>query len=52
VAVDQQPNSHLRVDSAFLGVADLAEVVFIVWLEEERGDVVEHQRHIAACRAW
>lgn len=50
MAVDQQPNNHLRVDSAFFGVADLAEVVFLVCLEVERGDVVEHQRHIAACQ--
>ena len=45
--VDQQPDHDLRVDAAFLGVADLAQVVFLLGLEVERGHVVEHQRHIA-----
>ena len=46
VAVDQQPDHDLRVDAAFLGVADLPEVVLVLGLEVERGHVVEHQRHI------
>jgi hypothetical protein len=46
--VDQEPDHDLGVDAAFLGEPDLAEVVFLVCLEVERGDVVEHQRHIGS----
>ncbi len=42
VPVDQQPDHDLRVDAAFLGVADLAQVVFLLGLEVQRRDVVEH----------
>ena len=38
----------LRIDAAFLGVADLAQVVFLLGLEVEGGHVVEAQRHITA----
>jgi hypothetical protein len=48
VAVDQQTDHDLRVDAAFFGVADLAQVVFLFCLEVESRDVVEAQRHIAA----
>jgi hypothetical protein len=37
----------LGVDPAFLGVADLAQVVFLLGLEVQDRDVVEHQRHVA-----
>ena len=45
--VDQQAHHDLRIDAAFLGVPDPAQVVFLVGLEIERGDVVEHQADIA-----
>ena len=51
--VDQQPDDDLRVDAAFLGVADLAQVVFLLGLEVERRDVVETQRrHRRWSAAW
>ena len=46
VAVDQEPDHDLGVDAAFLAVADLAEVVFLLCLEVERGDVVQHQADV------
>ena len=45
-SVDEQSDHDLRIDSAFFGVADAAQVVFLVGLEVERGDVVEHQADI------
>jgi hypothetical protein len=45
--VDQQSNHNLGVYTAFLGVADLAQGVFLLCFEVQRRDVVEHQRHIA-----
>ncbi len=41
--VDQQPDHDLRVDPAFLGVADLAQVVFLLRLEVQRRHLVETQ---------
>lgn len=38
---DQQPHRDLRVDPALLGAAHLAQLVFVLGLEIERGDVVE-----------
>jgi hypothetical protein len=46
-AVDQQPHHDLRVDPAFLGVADLAQLVFALGFEVQRGHVVEHQGDVA-----
>jgi hypothetical protein len=43
VAVDQQAHDDLRVDAAFLGVADLAQVVLLVGLEVQRRDVIPAQ---------
>ena len=39
--VDQQPDHDLRVDPAFLGVADLAQVVLLLGLEVQRRHVVQ-----------
>ena len=50
VPVDQQPDHDLRVDPAFLGVADLAQVVFLLGLEVQRRHVVQAQRDVAAGR--
>jgi len=38
----------LRIDPAFLGVADLAQPVLVLRLEIERGHVVEHERDVPA----
>ncbi len=46
--VDQQAHDDLWIDTAFLGVADLAQRVFVLGLEVERGHVVEHQRHVTS----
>ena len=46
--VDQQPDDDLRVDAAFLGVADLAQVVFLLGLEVQRRHVVEDQGDVPA----
>jgi hypothetical protein len=46
--VDQEPDHDLRVDAAFLGVADLAQVVLLLGLEVQGGHVVEAQRDVAA----
>ena len=46
--VDQQAHHDLWVDAAFLGVADLAQPVFLLGLEVQRRHVVQAQRHIAA----
>ena len=43
VSVDQEANDDLWVDATFLGVADLAQVVFLLGFEVEGGHVVEHQ---------
>jgi hypothetical protein len=40
VPVDQQPDHDLGVNPAFLGVADLAQVVLLLGLEVQRGRVV------------
>ena len=45
--VDQQADHDLRIDPAFLGVADLAQPVLVLGLEVQRRDVVEHE---ARCR--
>jgi hypothetical protein len=49
--VDEQSDHDLRVDAAFLGVADLPQsacaLVFLGCFEVERGDVVEHQADVA-----
>ena len=42
-AVHQQSDDNLRIDPAFLGVADLAQLVFVFGLEIQRGDVVQQQ---------
>ena len=49
--VDQQPDHDLRIDAAFLGIADLAQPVFLLSLEIQRRDVVEHQRDVPAREA-
>ena len=46
--VDQQADHDLRIDPAFLGVADLAQPVLVLGLEVERRDVVEHERDVPA----
>jgi hypothetical protein len=46
VPVDQQPDDDLGVDPAFLGIADLAQVVFLLHLEVQRGDVVQAQADV------
>ncbi len=46
-AVDQQPDDDLGVDAAFLGVADLAQIVFLLGFEVERGHVIEDQADVA-----
>src|SRR4051795_7732531 len=55
-SVDQEPDDHLWVDTAFLGIADLAQPglpagvgVFLLGFEVERRDVVEAQAHVAVC---
>ncbi len=51
--IHQQADHDLWVDAALLGVADLAELVFVVCLEVEGGDVVEHQTDLPPLlRAW
>ena len=40
-------DDDLRVDPAFFGVADAAQLVFLVGLEVERGHVVEHKGEVA-----
>ncbi|MBB2988542.1 hypothetical protein FHW15_003733, partial [Terracoccus luteus] len=40
-AVHEQADDDLRVDAAFLGVADLAQLVFVLCLEVEGRDVVQ-----------
>ncbi len=45
--VDQQPDHDLRIDPAFLGVADLAQLIFVVGLEVQRRHVIEHQGDVA-----
>jgi len=42
-AVDQQADHDLRINAAFLGVADLAQVVFVLRFEVQGGHVVEQQ---------
>ena len=46
--VDEQPDLDLRVDTAFLAHADLAQRVLVLRLEMQRGDVVEDQAQRAA----
>ncbi len=46
--VDQQADHDLRIDPAFLGVADLAQPVLVLGLEVERRHVVEHERDVPA----
>ena len=41
--VDQQPDDDLGVDPSLFGIADLAQLVLLLGLEVERGDVVETQ---------
>ena len=41
--VDQQAHDDLGVDPPLFGVADLAQVVLLLGLEVERGDVVQAQ---------
>ena len=50
--IHQQTHDDLWIDAAFLGVADLAQVVFVLCLEVQRGDVVEHQLTRPRGRAW
>lgn len=49
-AVDQQPDHDLRVDPAFLGVADPAQVILLLRLEVQGRDVVETQGDVPAGR--
>ena len=42
-AVDEQAHDDLRIDAAFLGVADLTQVVFGFGLEIQRGHVVQRR---------
>jgi len=46
--VDQQTHNDLRIHPALVGVPDLAQVVFLVRLEVQRRDVIEHQRDVPA----
>ena len=46
--VDQQTHDNLRVDPAFLGVADLAQLVLLLGLEVQRRHVIQAQRDIPA----
>src|SRR5690606_1642984 len=46
VAVDEQTDDDLGGDAAFLGVADLAQVVLLLRLEVQRGHVQQAQRAI------
>src|SRR3954452_10252459 len=48
VPVDQQTDHDLRVDPALRGVADLAQLVFLLGLEVQRGDVVQAQGQVTA----
>ncbi len=48
--VDQQPDHDLGVHAAFLGVADLAQLVLVLGLEVQRGHVVQHQGQIPGHR--
>ena len=41
--IHEQADHDLRIDPALLGVADLAQPVFLLGLEVKRGDVIEHQ---------
>ena len=45
--VHQQADHDLRVDAAFLGVADLAQLVFVLGLEVQRRHVIEQQAQAA-----
>lgn len=45
--VDEQAYHDLRIHPAFLRISDLAQVVFLLCLEVQRGDVVEHQAQSA-----
>lgn len=46
--VHEQADHDLRIDAAFLGVADLPQLVLVLRLKVERGDVVEDQRDVTA----
>ena len=46
VPVNEQPHDDLRIDPAFLGEADLAEVVFLLGLEIQCRDVIQTQRDV------
>lgn len=48
--VDQQPDDDLRIDPPFLREAYFAQLIFLLGLEVEGGDVVEDQRHVAVGR--
>jgi hypothetical protein len=47
VAVDEEPDDDLRVDSALFRVPDSAEVVFLLCLEIQCRDIEKAQRHTA-----
>ena len=48
--VDQEADHDLRVHPAFLGVADLAQVVLTLGLEVQRGHVIEDQGQVPMVR--
>ncbi len=44
--VHEQADDDLGIDPALLGEADLAQLVLLLCLEVERGDVIEHQGQV------
>ena len=49
-SVDQETDHDLRIDTAFLGEADLAQLVLVLGLEVERRHVVQAQRDVSAAQ--
>lgn len=46
MAVHEKPDDVLRIDTAFLAVSDLAELVFVLDLEMQVRHVIHHQCHV------